>query len=90
MNTIEIYTKPLCPFCHRAKALLDKKGESYREIDVSTNPDALAQMIERSQRRTVPQIFINEQHIGGSDDLQDAQRNGLLDELLMQPDSVSA
>ena len=90
MNNIEIYTKPLCPFCHRAKALLDKKGVAYREIDVSANPDALAEMIERSKRRTVPQVFINEQHIGGSDDLQDAQRNGLLDELLMQPESVSA
>lgn len=82
MNIIEIYTKPLCPYCHRAKALLDAKGLSYQEFDVSKDPSRLSEMLERSQRRTVPQIFIDDVQIGGSDDLMALERNGQLDELL--------
>ncbi len=82
MNTIEIYTKPLCPYCHRAKALLDAKGLSYEEFDVSTDPSRLSDMLERSQRRTVPQIFIGGNPIGGSDDLMALARSGQLDELV--------
>jgi len=79
---IEIYTKPLCPYCHRAKALLDSKGLSYEEFEVSTNQEHLQEMLERSGRRTVPQIFINDQHIGGSDDLAQANADGTLDRLV--------
>ncbi len=82
MKTIEIYTKPNCPYCHRAKALMDKKGVKYHEIDISINALQRAQMEQRSQRRTVPQIFINGQHVGGSDDLVAADNNGKLNSML--------
>jgi len=78
---IEIYTKPYCPFCHRAKALLDAKGLAYEEIDVSRNRALEQEMQERSDRDTVPQVFIDNHHIGGSDDLAEAKANGLLDKL---------
>ncbi|MGQ7848323.1 glutaredoxin 3 [Granulosicoccus sp. 3-233] len=90
MNNIDIYTKTYCPFCKRAKALLDAKGVSYRELEVSTDQALQQQMRERSGRRTVPQIFINNHHIGGSDDLIDANNSGLLDELLGQQTSLNA
>lgn len=82
MNNIEIYTKGYCPYCQRAKALLDAKGLSYQEYEVSTDKARLQEMVERSNRRTVPQVFLNNQHIGGSDDLAVAESSGLLDELL--------
>ncbi len=82
MNKIEIYTKSYCPYCVRAKALLDAKGLSYQEYEVSTDRARLQEMVERSNRRTVPQVFLNNQHIGGSDDLAVAESSGLLDELL--------
>lgn len=82
MNKIEIYTKGHCPYCHRAKALLDAKGLSYQEYEISTDKKRQQEMIDRSKRRTVPQVFINDQHLGGSDDLAAAQKSGLLDELL--------
>ena len=81
MNTIEIYTTPHCPYCHRAKALLNAKGLDYEEYDVSSDGQKLSEMKERSQRRTVPQVFINNLHIGGSDDLIAADRSGQLDAL---------
>lgn len=82
MSNIEIYTKGYCPFCKRAKALLDARGVSYREYEVTANPALQQEMRERSARRTVPQIFIDDRHIGGSDDLIDANNSGLLDQLL--------
>lgn len=82
MSQIEIYTKNYCPFCHRAKALLDSKGLSYKEFEISHNETLQQEMRTRSGRRTVPQVFIDNQHIGGSDDLDAANRNGSLDELL--------
>jgi len=90
MNDIDIYTKTYCPFCKRAKALLDAKGVSYRELEVSTDQALQQQMRERSGRRTVPQVFINNRHIGGSDDLIEANNSGLLDELLGQQASLNA
>ncbi len=90
MNNIDIYTKTYCPFCKRAKALLDAKGVSYRELEVSTDQALQQQMRERSGRRTVPQVFINNRHIGGSDDLIEANNSGLLDELLGQQASLNA
>ncbi|ASJ76299.1 glutaredoxin 3 [Granulosicoccus antarcticus] len=82
MINVEIYTKGYCPYCHRAKALLDEKGVSYTEYEVSTDQARQQEMRERSGRRTVPQVFINNRHIGGSDDLMAANHSGLLDELL--------
>lgn len=82
MPKVEIYSKFFCPYCKRAKQLLDAKGVKYKEIEVSRDADALAEMIERSQRRTVPQIFIDGHHIGGSDELVLAQQSGELDRLL--------
>ena len=82
MSTVEIYTKDYCPYCHRAKTELTQKGVDYREIDVTTDAVKEMEMVQRSGRHTVPQIFINDYHVGGSDDLQDAERSGLLDRLL--------
>lgn len=69
MANVEIYTKATCPFCHRAKALLSQKGVNFKEIPIDGNADLREKMIERSGRTTVPQIFIDAQHIGGCDDL---------------------
>lgn len=82
MTKIEIYSKSYCPYCHRAKALFTKKGISYQEYEVSDDPVRLREMRERGGRSTVPQIFINDQHIGGSDALAMAQADGSLDYLL--------
>lgn len=80
---IEIYTTPTCPFCIRAKALLHSKGASFVETDVSQDPELRAAMTQRAGgRRTVPQIFIDGRHIGGSDDLAALDRAGRLDPLL--------
>lgn len=83
MAEIEIYTTKICPYCVRAKSLLQKKGQSFREIDVTTDEELRNKMIERAGgRRTVPQIFINGKHIGGSDDLYTLDSQGKLDSLL--------
>ncbi|MEM8693448.1 MAG: glutaredoxin 3 [Pseudomonadota bacterium] len=83
MTAVEIYTSPLCGFCHAAKRLLDQKGVSYAEIDVMAQPDRKAEMIERANGgRTVPQIFVGETHVGGCDDLYALERSGKLDPLL--------
>lgn len=83
MPKIEIYTKFLCPFCTRAIALLTKKGVGFDEVDISMGGPRRAEMIERSGGRlTVPQIFINGTHVGGSDDLAALERAGKLDSLL--------
>ena len=80
--TVEIYTKAFCPYCWRAKQLLEAKGVEYREIPVDYGGEAREIMIERAQgRTTVPQIFIREHHVGGCDDLFDLHRSGQLDEL---------
>ena len=83
MRAVEIYTTPFCPYCHAAKRLLQKKGAAYTEIDVSQDPDLRAKMIQRANgRRTVPQIFIGGQHVGGSDDLHALDHAGKLDPML--------
>ena len=82
MNEVTIYTKNYCPYCTRAKALLDRKGVAYTDIDVTFDTALQEEMIERSGRRTVPQVFIGDVHVGGSDDLIDAERSGELDGLL--------
>lgn len=83
MAQVEIYTTPICPYCVRAKSLLTKKGVSYQEIDVAADPAVRDAMIQRAGgKRTVPQIFINGHHVGGSDDLYALERKGELDPLL--------
>ncbi|MBM2321875.1 MULTISPECIES: glutaredoxin 3 [Marivita] len=83
MPQIEIYTSPLCGFCHAAKRLLTQKGATFTEIDVLANPDRKPEMIQRANGgRTVPQIFIGETHVGGCDDLYALDRTGKLDPLL--------
>ncbi len=83
MAKIEVYTKAFCPYCTRAKALLDAKGVDYEEIDLTMGGPRRQEMIQRSGgRTTVPQIFIDDRHIGGSDDLAALDRQGGLDELL--------
>jgi len=83
MATVEIYTTPICGFCHRAKALLSSKGVSFSEVDVMADPSRRVEMMDRANGgRTVPQIFIDGAHIGGSDDLYALDRAGKLDALL--------
>lgn len=85
MAKIEIYTSPFCGYCARAKALLDSKGAAYDEMDVMMDDKKRAEMRERTNRTSVPQIFINGQHIGGSDELAALNSQGKLDALLAQP-----
>ncbi|MDF3606963.1 glutaredoxin 3 [Paracoccus sp. DMF-8] len=83
MAKVEIYTTPTCPYCIRAKALLKTKGVDYQETDVSRDPTLRDAMMQRAGgRRSVPQIFIDGQHIGGSDDLHALDARGGLDPML--------
>ncbi|MFP3020436.1 MAG: glutaredoxin 3 [Wolbachia sp.] len=82
-----IYVKQHCPFCKKAKELLDKKGVKYEEIDVLKNPDLFNDIKSKYNVRTVPQIFINDKHIGGCDKLMDLEREGKLDDMLNNNDS---
>ncbi len=82
MPKVEIYTKSWCPYCARAKNHLDFKGVRYEEIDVTTDSIREMEMVNRSGRHTVPQIFIDGHHVGGSDDLLAAEVSGRLDYLL--------
>lgn len=83
MKAVEIYTSPLCGYCHAAKRLLAQKGVSFSEIDVSRDPEKRQDMMARAQgRHTVPQIFVGDTHIGGYDDLSALDRAGKLDPLL--------
>ncbi|SNS26711.1 glutaredoxin 3 [Sphingomonas laterariae] len=83
MPKIEIYTKFLCPYCVRAKKLLGDKGVTFEEYDITMGGPKRAEMLERANGgTTVPQIFINGQHVGGSDDLHALDRAGKLDALL--------
>ena len=83
MPEITIYTKPLCPYCHRAMDLLNKKGAKFTEIEAAFDPAKRREMMDRSGgRATFPQIFIGDRHIGGSDDLHALEARGELDPLL--------
>lgn len=77
-----LYTTSWCPFCGRAKSLLTSKGVQWTELDIEENPDHRQAMLEASGRNTVPQIFINGTHVGGSDDLFELDAKGGLDKLL--------
>ena len=80
--TIEMYTNSWCPYCQFARTLLHGKGAAFVEINLEEQPERRAEMIKRSGRHTVPQIFIGDRHIGGSDDLADLDAEGGLDPLL--------
>ena len=82
MKPVRIYTTPYCAFCVRAKRLLERKQVPYEEIDVAGDDEARAKLTERTGRRTVPQIFIGDRHVGGSDDLYALEEKGELDPLL--------
>ncbi|MEW2912128.1 MULTISPECIES: glutaredoxin 3 [unclassified Leisingera] len=83
MKTVEIYTSPLCGYCHAAKRLLNQKGVAFSEVNVLEEPERKAEMIQRANGgRTVPQIFIGETHVGGCDDLFALEQAGKLDPLL--------
>ncbi|MGV6804517.1 MAG: glutaredoxin 3 [Ruegeria sp.] len=83
MKQVVIYTSPLCGFCHAAKRLLNQKGVAFEEIDVLMNPKRKPEMIQRAGgRRTVPQIFVGDLHVGGCDDLYDLEQAGKLDPML--------
>ena len=78
-----MYTTNWCPYCARARQLLEQKGVAIEEIDVDARPEAREEMMSRSGRRTVPQIFVGGTHVGGCDDLLDLDARGGLDELLL-------
>ena len=83
MADVEIYTTGYCPYCFRAKKLLDKKGAPYIEIDVEAAPERREEMKERAAgSHTVPQIFIGKEHVGGCDDLFELEFGGELDTML--------
>ncbi|WP_255536587.1 glutaredoxin 3 [Pacificimonas pallii] len=83
MPQIDIYTKFLCPYCTRAKTLLEKKGAAFNEIDISMGGPKRQEMLERANgSTTVPQIFIGDTYVGGSDDLAALENSGKLDALL--------
>lgn len=82
MAKVVIYSKDNCPYCDWAKQLLDNKHVSYEEIRVDLDPQKLADMLRLSNRRTTPQIFINDEAIGGFDDLSALEKAGKLDDLL--------
>lgn len=83
MANIIVYSGPHCPYCVRAKELLKLKGAAFTEVDVKTNPDKLEEMLLKSNgRKTIPQIFINDKHIGGCDDLYALEAKGELEGLI--------
>jgi len=80
--SIEIYTKGYCPYCTMAKQMLKKKQVEYKEIAIDGDAQLREKMMQRAGRHTVPQIFINDQHVGGYDDLAALDRAGQLDDML--------
>lgn len=82
MPHVVMYTTAICPYCVRAKVLLERKGADYEERRIEGSRELMREMLERSQRRTVPQIFIDDYHVGGFDDLAELDMEGRLDELL--------
>ena len=92
MTKVEVYSGDFCPYCVRAKALLEKKGVPYNEYNVRQDTGRLAEMLARSNgARTIPQIFISDRHVGGCDDLYALERQGELDAWLqLSPDGCQA
>jgi glutaredoxin 3 len=79
---VTMYTTSWCPYCSRARALLTRKGVQFQDIDIEAAPEKRTEMQNRSGRRSVPQIFIGDQHVGGCDDLHALEQAGKLDSLL--------
>lgn len=90
MSSVVIYTSPWCPYCIRAKALLEEKHIPYDEVDVSGDPQLRQKMLEESGRWTVPQIFIHGKPVGGCEELYALDRSGELQRLLADPPSATA
>jgi glutaredoxin 3 len=90
MPHVVMYTTAVCPYCVRAKMLLQRKGVDYEERRIEGSRELMREMLERSQRRTVPQIFIDDLHVGGFDDLADLDMEGRLDELLGVTESAAS
>ncbi|HHZ87885.1 MAG TPA: glutaredoxin 3 [Chromatiaceae bacterium] len=84
MSAVIVYSTAMCPYCVRAKQLLQRKGIEYREIRVDLDPEQMQIMRKSSRRRSVPQIFIGAYHVGGYDDLSDLDMQGKLDDILQQ------
>lgn len=84
MATVIMYSTAYCPYCSRARQLLEQKGIKFTDIRIDENPDKRAEMIAKSNRQTVPQIFINSRHIGGCDDMYALESQGQLDKLLQE------
>lgn len=82
MAKVMMYTTPYCPYCVRAKRLLENKGATFKDIDVSRQPQLRSEMMQKSGRQTVPQIWIGDKHVGGFDELWALDRGGKLDKLL--------
>lgn len=82
MPQVVLYTTSTCPYCRRAKTLLDRKGVAYEELGIEGNRSRMKEMIQRSGRKTVPQIFIDAFHVGGFDDMTELDMEGELDRLL--------
>lgn len=82
MSTIIIYTAPLCPYCTHAKRLLNNKNVAFEEISIADDPSIRHEMIQKSQRTTVPQIFNGDTHIGDCTEIYDLESRGQLDALL--------
>jgi glutaredoxin 3 len=82
MAEVTMYSTGWCPYCARARALLERKGVAFREVDIETDTELRAEMITRSGRRSVPQIFVGARHVGGFEELYDLERSGQLDSLL--------
>jgi glutaredoxin 3 len=85
MPNIVLYASEYCPYCRRARALLDRRGAAYTVLDVNRDPRLWRDIAERTGRDTVPQIFIGDRHVGGCDDLFALDRRGELDPLLNHP-----
>ena len=86
MPTVVMYSTGFCPYCVRARMLLDRKSVIYTDIRVDLEPALRAEMIQRSGRTSVPQIFIDDFHVGGCDDMHALEQQGLLDPLLREPE----
>jgi len=82
MPDVTIYTRMMCGYCSAAKRLLERKGVAFTERDASFSPELRTEMMARSGRSTFPQIFVGDVHVGGSDDLHEADETGRLDKLL--------
>ncbi|PLX61192.1 glutaredoxin 3 [Sedimenticola selenatireducens] len=82
MPKVVMYTTAICPYCMRAKSLLNRKGVAFEELQIEGNRERMREMIQRSRRNTVPQIFIDDYHVGGYDDMAELDMMGKLDPLL--------